>query len=167
MESIIQKINFLKNENCIFSFLNFWNINLNVIFRFFEIRILISIWVSIKIELNLNLWCLWRHGGIVWLVDVCFVLCMNLFNDFYFECWLFEKQKGLLGKRKWLKFFKGVKWLKAHRWLEGNKCSRKQKLSYIDDIQRRNKHQRNYKLNNGWFHENLAIHISNSFKNYF
>ena len=50
MESIIQKINFKKNENCIFSFLNFWNVNVNVIFRFFEIRILISIWVSIKIE---------------------------------------------------------------------------------------------------------------------
>ena len=50
MESIIQKNNFLKNENCIISFFNFWNINLNVIFRFFEIRILISIWVSIKIE---------------------------------------------------------------------------------------------------------------------
>ena len=50
IEIIIQKINFLKNENCIFSFFNFWNINLNVIFRFFEIRILISIWVSIKIE---------------------------------------------------------------------------------------------------------------------
>ena len=50
MERIIQKINFLKNENCIFSFLYFWNINLNVIFHFFEIRILISIWVSIKID---------------------------------------------------------------------------------------------------------------------
>ena len=50
MESIIQKINFLKNGNCIFSFFNFWNINLNVIFRFFEIWILISIWASIKIE---------------------------------------------------------------------------------------------------------------------
>ena len=50
MESIIQKINFLKNEDCIFSFFNFWKINLNVIFRFFEIRISISIWVSIKTE---------------------------------------------------------------------------------------------------------------------
>ena len=50
MESIIQKINFLKNGNCIFSFFNFWNINLNAIFRFFEIWILISIWASIKIE---------------------------------------------------------------------------------------------------------------------
>ena len=50
IEIIIQKINFLKNENCIFSFFNFWNMNLNVIFRFFEMQILISIWVSIKIE---------------------------------------------------------------------------------------------------------------------
>ena len=50
MESMIQKISFLKNENGIFSFFNFWKINLNVIFRFFEIRISISIWVSIKTE---------------------------------------------------------------------------------------------------------------------
>ena len=28
----------------------FWNLNLNFIFRFFEIQILISIWVPIKIE---------------------------------------------------------------------------------------------------------------------
>ena len=53
IEIIIQKINFLKNENCIFSFFNFWNMNLNVIFRFFETQILISIWVSIKIETKL------------------------------------------------------------------------------------------------------------------
>ena len=50
MEITIQKINFLKNENWIFSFFSFWNMNLNVIFHFFEIRILTSIWVSIKIE---------------------------------------------------------------------------------------------------------------------
>ena len=50
MESIIQKINFCKNENCIFSFFKFWNMDLNFIFLFFEIRILISIWFSIKIE---------------------------------------------------------------------------------------------------------------------
>ena len=50
MESIIQKINFLKNENCSFSFFKFWNMDLNFTFRFFEMRILISIWVSIKIE---------------------------------------------------------------------------------------------------------------------
>ena len=48
MKSIIQKINFLKNENCIFSFFKFWN--MDFIFFSFEIRILISIWFSIKIE---------------------------------------------------------------------------------------------------------------------
>ena len=51
MESIIQKINFLKNKNYIFSFFKFWNMDLNFLFLFFfEIQILISIWVSIKIE---------------------------------------------------------------------------------------------------------------------
>ena len=32
----------------------FWNMNLNFIFRFFEIQILISIWVPIKIETKLE-----------------------------------------------------------------------------------------------------------------
>ena len=50
MEIIIQKINFLKNENCSCSFFKFWNMDLNFTFRFFEMRVLISIWVSIKIE---------------------------------------------------------------------------------------------------------------------
>ena len=50
MESVIQKISFLKNENYSFSFFKFWNMDLNFIFRFFEMQILISIWVSIKIE---------------------------------------------------------------------------------------------------------------------
>ena len=50
MENIIQKNNFLKNETCIFSFFKFWNMDLNSVFLFFEIRILISIWISIKIE---------------------------------------------------------------------------------------------------------------------
>ena len=50
MEIIIQKINFLKNENCSCSFFKFWNMDLNFIFRFFEMRSLISIWVSTKIE---------------------------------------------------------------------------------------------------------------------
>ena len=54
VESIIQKIKFLKNENCIFSVFNFWNINLNVIFCFFWTRILISVWVSIKTETKLE-----------------------------------------------------------------------------------------------------------------
>ena len=50
MESIIPKINFLKNENCVLTFFKFWNTDLNFLFLFFEIRILISIWVSVKIE---------------------------------------------------------------------------------------------------------------------
>ena len=50
MEIIIQKINFLKNENCSCSFFKFWNMDLNFTFRFFEMRSLISIWVSTKIE---------------------------------------------------------------------------------------------------------------------
>ena len=50
MESITQKINFLKNENCSFLFFKFWNMDVKFIFLFFEIQILISIWVSIKIE---------------------------------------------------------------------------------------------------------------------
>ena len=50
MESISQKNILLKNENCIFSFFKFWNMDLNFIFLFFEIQISISIWVSIKIE---------------------------------------------------------------------------------------------------------------------
>ena len=43
MESIIQKSNFLKNENCIFSFFKFWNMDLN--FYFFQL----------KLKRNLNL----------------------------------------------------------------------------------------------------------------
>ena len=99
MESIIQKKNFLKNDNCIFSFFKFWNMDLNFIFRFFEIRILISIWIY-------GIW-LWRQRDIVWLLDVCFVLCLILFNDFYFERWLFDKQNGFL-ENVLLKCFKGV-----------------------------------------------------------
>ena len=46
-----------------------------------------------------------------------------------------------------------------------NYCSRKHKLSYFDDVQRlRNKHQRDYRPNDTIFHENLAIHLSNSCK---
>ena len=41
MEGIIQKNNFLKNKNHIFSFLKFWDINLSFTFHFFEIGILI------------------------------------------------------------------------------------------------------------------------------
>ena len=49
-----------------------------------------------------------------------------------------------------------------------NYRSRKHKPSYFDDVQRlRNKHQRDYRLNDTIFHENLAIHLSNSCKNYF
>ena len=50
MEIKIQKIKFLKNQSSIFSFFKFWNMDLNVIFHFFEIQTLISFWVSIKIE---------------------------------------------------------------------------------------------------------------------
>ena len=50
MGSIIQKINFLNNENSIFLFFEFWNMDVKFIFLFFELRISISIWVSIKIE---------------------------------------------------------------------------------------------------------------------
>ena len=39
--------------------------------------------------------------------------------------------------------------LQRPKYDEENKCSRKQKLSYIDDIQQRNKHQRINRLNNG------------------
>ena len=44
----------MKNENCIFSFFKFWNMNLNCTFGFFEKQIPISIWVSIKIETKLE-----------------------------------------------------------------------------------------------------------------
>ena len=50
MEGIIQKINFSENENYIFSFFEFRNVNLSFTFRFFERWNLISIWISIKIE---------------------------------------------------------------------------------------------------------------------
>ena len=110
MESIIQKKNFLKNDNCIFSFFKFWNMDLNFIFLFFEIRILISIWIY-------GIW-LWRQRDIVWLLDVCFVLCLILFNDFYFERWLFDKQNGFL-ENVLLKCFKGVNMSigSLHIWL--------------------------------------------------
>ena len=54
MESIIQKIAFLKNENCIFLFFKIWNMNVKFIFCFYEIQISISNWVSIKIETKLE-----------------------------------------------------------------------------------------------------------------
>ena len=117
MESIIQKINFLKNENCIFLFFKLWNMDLNFVFLFFEIRILISIWVSIKSETKFEFMefdLLWCQGAFVWLLDVCFVLCLILFNDLYFERWTFDKQNGLL-ENELLKCFKDVNM--AHRWL--------------------------------------------------
>ena len=111
MESIIEKIIFLKNENCIFLFFKLWNMDLNFVFLFFEIRILISIWVSIKSETKFEFmefdW-LWCQGAFVWLLDVCFVLCLILFNDLYFERWTFDKQNGLL-ENELLKCFKDVK----------------------------------------------------------
>ena len=91
MESTIQKINFLKNENCIFSFFKTWNMDLNFIFRFFfEIQTLISIWVWMH-----GIW-LWRQRAFVWFLDVCFVSRLILFNCFYLEWWLFNKPNGLL-----------------------------------------------------------------------
>ena len=90
MESISEKNILLNNENCIFSFFKFWNMDLNFIFLCFKIRIL-----------------LWRQRAFVWLVDVCFVLCLILFNDFYFAQWLFDKQNELL-EYGLLKCFKGV-----------------------------------------------------------
>ena len=95
MESIIQKVNFLKNEICVFSFFKFWSMELNFIFIFCEIRILISIWVSIKIETKFEF--MEFHCGVKEpLLDVCFVLCLILFNDFYFE------QTVALRQAKWI-----------------------------------------------------------------
>ena len=109
MESIVPKINFLKNENCIFTFFKFWNIDLNFIFLFFWNANFNS---NLSFNWNWNkIWIygvrLWRQRTFVWLVDVCFVLCLILFNDFYFERWLFDKQNGLL-ENGLLKYFKGV-----------------------------------------------------------
>ena len=172
MESIIQKKNFLKNDNCIFSFFKFWNMDLNFILLFFEIRILISIWIY-------GIW-LWRQRDIVWLLDVCFVLCLILFNDFYFERWLFDKQNGLL------KCFKGVNRIigSSDRWLlpqtlwsscwqeffkqETNvQGSRNFHILMIYSNYGINISVSDYRLNDGCFHKNLAIHLNNSFKNYF
>ena len=50
---------------------------------------------------------MWLQRAFVWLVDVCFLLCLILFSDFYFERRLFDKQNGLL-ENGLLKYFKGV-----------------------------------------------------------
>ena len=102
IESIIQKIYFLKDENCIFLFFKFYSMNLNFIFRFFSFN------TNFNCNLSFNkkwkkIWIcgcwLGRQRVFVRLVDVCFVLCLILFNDFYFEGWLFDKQDGLRWKR--------------------------------------------------------------------
>ena len=67
--------------------------------------------ISIIIKQNLNLWNLIVTSELLsgWfcLVDVCFLLCLILFNDFYFEQLLFDKQNGVL-EDGLLKCFKGV-----------------------------------------------------------
>ena len=116
MESIIQKINFLKNGNCIFSFFNFWNINLNIIFRFYEIRILISIWVSIKIEKKfefIEFDCDVNEvlSGYVWTYSMASILnVVSLTNKM--DWW----ERG----SDW-NVSEAKTWLKTHRWLLSQK----------------------------------------------
>ena len=136
MESIIPKINFLKNENCIFTFFKFWNIDLNFIFLFFWNANSNS---NLSFNWNWNkIWIygvrLWRQRTFVWLVDVCFVLCLILFN--YFLLWTMT--------------------LRQTKWIVGKRI--------VEIFQRR---QHDHRLNDGCFHENLAIHLSSSFENYF
>ena len=69
---------FLKNENWIFSFFKFWNMSLNFTFHFFEIKILISILVSSKIETKFEFKEI-NCDVKVLLVDVCTVLRLILF----------------------------------------------------------------------------------------
>ena len=96
----------MKNENCIFSFFKFWNMNSNFTFGFFEIRILISVWVSIKIETKLEF--MEVDCDIKELLSDC-----QMFGMHY--VWLYSMT--LL----WTMPFRQIRWigLEKGRWQEG------------------------------------------------
>ena len=64
---------------------------------------------------------LWRQRAFIWLVDVCFVLRLILFSDFYFEGLLFDKQNELL-EIELLKCFKGVNMIIGSKMVTSTKA---------------------------------------------
>ena len=114
-----------------------------------------------------------------------FVLCLILFSDFYFERWLFDRQNGLL-ENGLLKYFRGVNMIigSSERWLLSqtlwSSCQQEFFKQETNVQGSRNFHilmiysnygisisVSDYRLNDGCFHKNLAVHLNNSFKNYF
>ena len=80
-------------------------------FSIFEILIWMSFFVFSNFNFNLSFNWNWNK---IWIYRIwLWFHCLILFNDFYFERWLFSKQNGLLGKSKWLKYFKGVNMIKG------------------------------------------------------
>ena len=78
MESIIQKVDFLKNENCIFSFFKFWNMDLNLIFvLFFKYEFLFQFEFQLKLKQNLNLWNLLVTSKSFCLIVRCLLCIMS------------------------------------------------------------------------------------------
>ena len=70
--------------------------SLNLTFHFFKKHILISIWVSIKIEKKKNLWKLIVTLRVIGRCLYC--IMYDSINYFYFEPWLLDKLDGLCWK---------------------------------------------------------------------
>ena len=93
MESTIQKINFLKNENCIFSFFKTWNMDLNFIFRFF-------FWnTNFNFNLSLNAWNLIVTSKSFCLIFRClFCIKSDLIQWLLLGMMTFQQTKWIVGK---------------------------------------------------------------------
>ena len=94
MESIIQKINFLKNENCIFSFFKTWNMDLNFIFLFF------FFWnMNFNFNLSLNAWNLIGTSKSFCLVVRClFGIMSDLIQWLLLWTMTLQQTKCIVGK---------------------------------------------------------------------